>query len=334
MPREIRDSVVVITGASSGIGRATALAFARRGAAVVVAARREQALREVAAQCEAVGGRALAVPTDVTDEGAVQELARRAVENYGRIDVWVNNAAVTLFARFEEAPPEVFRRVIETNLFGYIYGARAALPYFREQGGGVLINNSSIAGRVGEPYTTAYVISKFGIRGLSASLREENRDSGVHICTILPASIDTPLYQHSANYTGRAIKPLSPVYDAEEVARAIVGCAEEPQREVVVGAAGSALVALHTLSPELGEWVMARQGEKDRFIDLPSPPTAGNLFEPMPQWTGVSGGWKVGGRAPIGRVAAVGLAAFAVSLLGWLWFRPGIAALLPFGGRR
>ncbi len=141
MPRKVGDAVVVITGASSGIGRATALAFARRGATVVVAARREQALRGVATECEQLGGRALAVPTDVTDEAAVRSLARRAVESFGRVDVWVNNAAVGLFGRFEDTPLEAYRRVIETNLFGYIYGARAALPIFREQGSGVLINN-------------------------------------------------------------------------------------------------------------------------------------------------------------------------------------------------
>ena len=118
MPRPIWDSVVVITGASSGIGRATALAFARRGATVVVAARREQPLHAVARECAEVGGRALVVPTDVRDERAVQRLAREAVEGFGGIDVWVNNAAVTLFARFDEAPPEDYRQVIETNLFG------------------------------------------------------------------------------------------------------------------------------------------------------------------------------------------------------------------------
>ncbi|HEY0127712.1 MAG TPA: SDR family NAD(P)-dependent oxidoreductase, partial [Rubrobacteraceae bacterium] len=134
--RSLVDSVVVITGASSGIGRAAARLFAQRGAAVVLAARREEALLETAAECESLGGRALAAPTDVADLEAVEELARRAIEHFGRFDVWVNNASVTMFSRFEEAPPEANRRVIDTNLLGTMHGAQVALPHFRERGGG------------------------------------------------------------------------------------------------------------------------------------------------------------------------------------------------------
>ena len=131
--RRLRDSVVVITGASSGIGRATSLAFARRGATVVIAARRELLLKELAAECQRMSGLSLAVPTDVTDSTACENLARRAIESFGRIDVWVNNAAVTAFGRLEETPADASRQVIETNLLGCMHGARAALPYFREQ---------------------------------------------------------------------------------------------------------------------------------------------------------------------------------------------------------
>lgn len=328
MARKTRDSVVVITGASSGIGRATARAFAEKGASVVLAARREETLQEVATECRNLGARALVVPTDVTDEEATQELARRTVENFGRIDVWVNNAAVTLFGRFEEAPSDAYRRVFETNLFGYIHGARAALPYFREQGSGVLINVSSVVAKASQPYTSAYVASKFAIRGLSECLRQElilDGASNIHACNVMPASIDTPFFQHAANYTGRAPKALNPVYSAEEVARAIVRCARRPKREVVVGSAGRLLAAQHTLSLGLYERAAARVIDLDHFQDRAAPPTVGNLFEPMPEWTGVSGGWKANGGGSARRALLAGAAAAVPVLLGWRWLRNGRA---------
>ena len=134
MVRDLQGTSVVITGASSGIGRATALAFAGKGANVVLAARREGPLLDIANECEGAGGRGLAVPTDVSDPAAVQALAMRAVESFGRLDVWVNNAAVGMWSRFEDVPLKDFRRLIDINLWGYVYGARAALPCFREAG--------------------------------------------------------------------------------------------------------------------------------------------------------------------------------------------------------
>lgn len=322
MPRKLHDAVIVITGASSGIGRAAALAFASRGATVILAARRAQPLSEVAADCENLGGQAWAVPTNVSQEEAVQALARQTVERFGQLDVWVNNAAVSLFAGFEASPPDAYRQVIETNLFGYIYGARAALPYFREQSSGVLINVASVAGMVGQPYTSAYVLTKFAIRGLAECLRLELQEADdIHVCTILPASIDTPLFQHAANYTGRAVKPLNPVYDAEQVAEAIFACAEHPQREVIVGNAGRVMKLLHTLTPALYERLAARQVARNHFQDRPAPPSAGNLFEPMPEWAAVSGGWKTHKGPPLRRLAW-GLAALAM----WAWWRTPTAA--------
>jgi len=301
--------IVVVTGASSGIGRAAAQLFAARGAAVVLAARRLPALEEVALECESAGGRALVVPTDVRDEEAMRELARRAIEAFGRIDVWVNNAAVSLFARTEEAPYEAYRQVIETNLFGYIHGARAALPYFREQGHGVLINNASIAGIIGQPYTSAYCVTKFGIRGLGESLRQELLDApDIHVCTLMPAVIDTPIFQHAANYTGRAVQPMPPVISADRVARAIVGLALRPRRELIVGMSGKMIAAQHWLAPGMSERQMARRVDQKHFQDRPAPPTPGNLFEPMPQWNSVSGGWKSNGSGRGRKLAAAGLA--------------------------
>src|SRR3954447_9666541 len=207
MGRKLNGAVVVITGASSGIGREAARAFAQRGASVVVAARREDPLESLVAECERVGGQALAVPTDVTDPEAVEALARRAEERFGGIDVWVNNAGVYLAGRFEDTPPEDFKRLMDVNFYGYVHGARAALPRLRAHHG-VLINNASVDSAASFPYFSAYVASKWAVRGLSAALRQEYLDDGVDVCTILPAAIDTPLFQHAGNYTGWEMKAI------------------------------------------------------------------------------------------------------------------------------
>ena len=332
MRRKLSESVVVITGASSGIGRAAAHRFAAKGAAVVLAARDEAALGEAAAECERLGGRALVVPTDVTGEDAVQALARQAVETFGRIDVWVNNAGVSLLGRIEEVPIEAFRRVMETNFFGCVHGARAALPYMREQGGGVLINVASVAAVVGGPFTSAYSTSKFAVRGLSECLRMELRQTGadVDVVTLLPAFIDTPLFQHAANFTGRAVQPMDPVNRVEVAARAIVRAALHPRREIFVGRPARREMIAHALVPRLLERVGARKIAREHFADRPADVTLGNLFAPRaPQ--APTGGWK-SERSAWGRLAVAGLLAVP-ALLAWRWRAPRTRGLLAAGAR-
>lgn len=325
MPRALDEQTVVITGASGGIGRAAARAFAAHGARVVVAARREQALEDVRRECEERGGQALVAPTDVRDPDAVDHLARRAVEHFGRIDTWVNNAAVTLFGLFEEIPGDVYRKVLETNLFGYLHGARAALPRFREQGEGVLVNVSSVVASAPQPYTSAYVTSKTAIHGLTDCLRMElsldrDDDHDIHVSHVMPASIDTPLFQQAANFTGRAIKPMDPVYAPERVAAAIVEVAQRPRAQVIVGPAGRFMRAERALMPGLYIRTGARMVDRDHFQVRPAEPTEGNVFVPMPHHAGVHGGWRTNSNGKAGRAALLGALAAAAPVAAWAWW--------------
>ena len=331
-----KKKTVVITGASSGIGRATALEFARlQQANLVLIARSENALRDLATQCEQVGSRTYIVTADVTDETAMQNAGQKAMETFGSLDVWVNNAGVTMFSRFEETPSASFRRVIDTNLFGYVNGARAAMPRFREQGKGTLINISSVAGAIAQPFSSAYSASKFAINGFSESLRMELMDSpDIHVSTVLAPSVDTPLFQHGANYTGRAVKPMDPVYTADKVARAIVAVSDNPVRETVVGNVGRSMLMMDKVAPGMAERMMARKVSEGHFQDKPAQASEGNLFKPMEQCSGVSGGWKEQEEPVITRQQRVafglGILGAGLGALGWMYAK----GMLKFGHKK
>jgi NAD(P)-dependent dehydrogenase (short-subunit alcohol dehydrogenase family) len=295
--RDLSDSVVVITGASSGIGRAAAYAFAREGSRLVLAARSAGPLQTLAEEIERMGVAALAVPTDVRDEAGVQALARAAVERFGALDVWVNCAGVIAYGRFEEVPGEVFRAVIETNLFGQVHGARAALERFRAQRSGVLINLASVWGRVTTPDVSAYATSKFAVRAFSECLRHELRDiPDIDVATILPLAVDTPIFAHAANYSGRAVRPVPPMVDPHEVARGIVRCARSPLREVTYKRAGRALELLHSLAPGLYGRILPAAFEAGNYGRRPMAPTAGQVLAPERGERAVDGGWRRRGR--------------------------------------
>lgn len=289
--------VAVITGASSGIGLATAYEFAAKGFNVVLAARRKSELDETARQCrEQYGIKALALATDTTDENAVTALGTAAVNEFGKIDVWVNNAGVYLTGKFEDTPLEDMRRLIDTNFFGYIHGSRTALRQFRQQGYGTLINVSSVNAAAPQPYIGIYSASKAAVRAFDESLRMELKleglDSKIHITTVMPASVDTNLFQNGANYTGKKLQALEPVYDPTYVAKRIVRLAERPRRQAIVGPAGLLMALQNAHIPRSYEKRIGRYTEADLLTDEVVEGSPGNLYASIGTNRGMRGGWR------------------------------------------
>jgi len=310
--------VVVITGASSGIGRAAALAFARRGARLVLAARRAELLEEVAAECRAIGGDALAAPTDVTDPQAVEALAAAAEAAFGGVDVWINNAGVGVFGRYHETDLALHRRTVEVNLLGAMNGAAAAIPRFLRQGSGVLINNISLGAWTPTPLAAAYTASKFGLRGFTASLRQELSDQrDIHVCGVFPAMIDTPGFAHGANTSGRSLDPGPLLYRAEDVAETFVKVARRPRAETVVGWPSSASKLAYAAAPQLFATGVNGLIREALSRAKPAPRTEGALLTPTPEGRSATGGWLQSKGLPSGRVlTAATVAGVGVAMVG------------------
>ena len=282
--KSIRDSVVVITGGSSGIGLATARTLAERGARLVLVARGQSGLDAAARACVSAGARGvLPISADVTKEAALNEVGRVAIEQFGRIDVWINNAGVLMYGKLVDTPSDAWMRVVETNLLGYVHGARVVLPIFMRQRRGILINNASSLGLVGMPYTSSYVASKFAVIGLSECLRlEVDEYADVHVCTLAPPAIDTPIYLHAANLTGHKIGPVPIVYDAQSVANAMVELVEHPRPVHDVGVEDAALrIGLRT-APAIMRRVAGFLGSKFWVRKGAAEETLGNLYESRP----------------------------------------------------
>jgi len=285
----MNDRTVVITGASSGFGRGTALRLAAEGYSLVLAARRGRVLRELADEC----GDAIAVITDVGDPNDVEKLAKAALARFNRIDVWINCAGVAALGRFDEIPLRDHQRVLQTNLGGVINGSHVAVRHFRRVHSGTLINIASMLGRTPSPYYASYCASKYGVLGLSESLRQELRAHGEHdiqVCAILPMAADTPFFEHAANYTGHSLQPF-PITDAENVVEAIVDAVRSPRDEVVVGIPAAAAVITERLAPWLTQSVTGAVTHQLQVRDAPPAMiTQGNLHAPMAIGTDIHGG--------------------------------------------
>ena len=284
--KPIEDQVVALMGASSGIGRATALRFAERGAKVVVSARNEQGLDSLVEQIKDRGGTAVSIPADTAEFGQVEAVADGAVEEYGRLDAWVHLAGVGLYALFEETTPEEFKRVVDVNLMGQVYGAMAALPHIKREGRGALVHVSSVEARRSVPFHSAYGAAKHGIDGFLEALRVELKHEGwpIGVTQVMPAAINTPFFDKAR--TKLRVKPMGapPIYEPETVADVILYAAEYPTRDVVAGGAAQAMIVNQRLSPRMMDAVLAtRAGFGPQMTDEPKPEDApDNLFGPIP----------------------------------------------------
>jgi NAD(P)-dependent dehydrogenase (short-subunit alcohol dehydrogenase family) len=258
--KPLDEQVVVVLGASSGIGRASALRLAARGAKLVVGARSEPGLVSLVEEITAAGGEAVHLVCDATDPDQVERLADLAVSRFGRIDTWVSSAAVSLFATFEETTPAEFRRVVEVNYLGQVHGALAALPHLRAAGQGALISISSVESRVALPLHAAYSAGKHAVQGAMDALRRDLIADGapISVTTVKPATINTPLFTNSRNRMDRKPKGPPPVYSPAVVAACVEHAAEHPVRDLLAGGSAAQMLTMEALAPKAMDLLLAK----------------------------------------------------------------------------
>jgi NAD(P)-dependent dehydrogenase (short-subunit alcohol dehydrogenase family) len=289
--RPLAEQVVVVTGASSGLGRAIARRAGASGAKVVVTARGAEGLDACVREIEQGGGAAFAVPADCTVQDEVAQVVEQALDRFGRIDTYVANAMVTVYAEVDELEPDELRRVLDVNFFGQVYGYRAALPHLRASRGTFVSVNSALAYR-GIPLQAAYCASKAALRAFfeSARVEERKRGSGVDISVVLPGAINTPQFDRDRQKLGKQPQPVPPIYQPEPFAEAVLHCAERPIRELPIGWGAQKLLWGQKLSPRAGDLMLLRMGWKGQTTGDPKPvDSPDNLFAPLPGDPGAHG---------------------------------------------
>jgi NAD(P)-dependent dehydrogenase (short-subunit alcohol dehydrogenase family) len=278
--KRLEDQVIVITGGTSGIGLATAKRAAERGARVVLCSRNEGELKDTVSAIEERGGTARSVVADVANQADMDRLASVAIEEYGALDTWVNNAGVSFYGRLTDVAIEDMRRLFEVNFWGTVYGTRAAVPHLRSNGG-ALINMGSIVSDRAIPLQGAYSASKHAVKGFTDALRMELEEekAPISVTLIKPSAIDTPYFQHAKNYMAVEPKPPAPVYAPEVVANAVLRAAEHPVRDITIGGGGRLLSAVGTALPRLTDFYMERSMFGSQRSEVPAERGEGNLYQ-------------------------------------------------------
>ncbi|MFN6570847.1 SDR family oxidoreductase [Dendronalium sp. ChiSLP03b] len=292
--KPINQQVVSVVGAASGIGREAALKFARCGAKVVVSARSQSGLESLVKEIRDFGGEATFVVADVSVFEQVKALADKTVEVYGRLDTWVHVPAVGIFATFDRTKPEEFKRVIDVNLMGQVYGAMAALPHLKHEGRGALIHVSSMEGRRSLPYQSAYSSSKHGVEGFIEAMRLEllHEKWPISVTSIKPAVINTPFWNNGLTRLGVKPSGIPPYYDPRLVADAIIYAAEHPTRDYLVGDIAKLLDLLQRISPSLVDSLLLLVGFQLQHSNEPKSEEPNNLYQPVPEHDRVDGDYK------------------------------------------
>jgi NAD(P)-dependent dehydrogenase (short-subunit alcohol dehydrogenase family) len=285
---------VLVTGASSGIGRATAVELAGRGAQLVLLARGREALEETATEVRAAGATAVVVcPADVLDEEAVRAAVAAAVDRFGRLDAVVHAAQVLAYGTIEELPRKVFETVVETAVHGTANVARVVLPVFRKQGAGHLLILNSLLGQVATPLLGSYIAAKWGQLGLIRVLQQETRDvPGISVSSVQPGGVDTPIYFQAASWTGSTGRPPPPVYSPQRVARVVLSTLDRPRRQVQAGILNPVITAAFRLVPGVFDFLVGPMFQRLAIADDDVPPTAGNVFASQPEGNATEGRWR------------------------------------------